>query len=342
VGVPVGYAYSEQRTSPAQKRLLADCEDWEVPLLDLKVGNTPRPRDLVAFRRLRKFVATHGFTVVHAHSFKAGFLARRLRSVPVIYTPHAYYSMLPHISLSRRVVERIERRLSRRALTVNVSPDERDYAFETLSIPEELHRMIPNCVDTERYCPVTEDERRDLRATMGVPEDAVLLGAISRLSWQKDPETLIKAFDLAKDEDPRLELALVFGADLKELKPRHDVIHFEHFDDTAPFYQALDAYVQTSRYEGLPITVLEAMATNLPMILSDAPGNRGFGTLALSDLTLVPTESAEEFAKAFVALAGRLRDEPSPCPNHRTIATDRFTPQRVYGELLDLYRQAAE
>ena len=277
-GVPVGYAYSLRRTSPGQNRLIKECEDRDIPLLDLKVGNVPNPRDLVAFRRLRRFVTAHGFKVVHAHSFKAGFLARRLRQVPVIYTPHAYYSLVPRRSISRGMVENIEKRLGHRGIMVNVSPDERDYALETLGIPEDLHRMIPNCVDPDLFRPIGEAKRMDLRATMGAAADSVLVGAISRVSWQKDPETLLKAYDLVRETDDKIELAVV-GEDItKEIPSKHPPIHFEHYDKTPPFFQALDAYILSSRYEGLPITVLEAMATNLPLILTDVSGNRGFAT----------------------------------------------------------------
>ncbi len=341
-GIPAGYAYSRKRTSPGQKRLLADCAEREVPILDLKVGNVPCPRDLVAFRRLRRFVAAHGFKVVHAHSFKAGYLARRLRQVPVIYTPHAYYSLVPRRSLSRGMVEKIERRLAGRAITVNVSPDERDYALEYLGVREDLYRMIPNCVDHHLFRPVGEEERQDLRATMGAAGDSVLLGAISRVSWQKDPETLLAAYDIAREQDEKLELAVV-GADItKGIDSKHPPIHFEHYDQTPPFYQALDAYVLPSRYEGLPITVLEAMATNLPLILTDVTGNRGFGTFPLNSLTLVRSESPEDLAKAMLKLAAKVRDGSAPEPNHRDVVVDRFSPERVYGELKDLYREIAE
>jgi len=84
------------------------------------------------------------------------------------------------------------------------------------------------------------------------------------------------------------------------------------------------------------------MATNLPLILTDVSGNQGFGTLPLNGLTLVPSESPPKLAKAMVALAAKLRDGSAPRLNHRAVIVDRFTPQRVYGELVDLYREVAE
>jgi glycosyltransferase involved in cell wall biosynthesis len=202
--------------------------------------------------------------------------------------------------------------------------------------------MIPNCVDPERFRPIGDEERLDLRATMGAAADTVLFGAISRVSWQKDPETLLAAYDLAREEDDRIELAVV-GADLtREIQSKHPPIHFEHYDQTPPFFQALDAYVLCSRYEGLPITVLEAMATNLPLILTDVTGNSGFATFPLNSLALVPSENPQALARAMVDLAARIRDGSAPPPNHRDIVVDRFTPERVYGELKDLYRELAE
>jgi glycosyltransferase involved in cell wall biosynthesis len=339
IGARPGYAYSRRRTSPRQACLIDELNDLGVPLLDLNVGNVVRPSDILAYRRLSQFVDKEGFGIVHAHSFKAGLLARNLRQAPVIYTPNAYYSMVPNPSWSRKLVEMIERGLGRRALTINVSIEERDYAIEKLGIPEDLQKTIPNCVDLEHFRPASPARRREIRSRMGITDEVVLFGAVMRLTWQKDPHTLVRAFDLARDQDEELQLVVVGAGEMRNIKPRHPPTRIHRLEDTASFYQALDAFILTSRYEGLPLTVLEAMATNLPLILSDAPGNRGFGNLRLSNLRIVRRESSPAFAEAILELAARLRGGSERHPNHRTVAQQRFSPDAVYSQIDGIYRE---
>jgi glycosyltransferase involved in cell wall biosynthesis len=144
--------------------------------------------------------------VIHAHSSKAGALARALVWLgvrqPVFYTPHAYYGLSGKGGMKSRVFNAIETVLGRVGTTINLSEGERAFARDSLKIPQARLRLIANPVDCVRFRPADAAKRKEIRAALGVPADAILLGSVGRLAFQKDPITLYHAFAKACQKGP--------------------------------------------------------------------------------------------------------------------------------------------
>jgi glycosyltransferase involved in cell wall biosynthesis len=96
--------------------------------------------------------------------------------------------------------------------------------------------------------------------------------------------------------------------------------------------------ILTSRYEGLSFAVLEALACDLPVILSDAPGNRDFLKMGLSHAWSGPVESVEGFSTAIASWAADRADHRE-C-NHRAVAEMRFSQEACFGALVREYESA--
>jgi glycosyltransferase involved in cell wall biosynthesis len=107
-------------------------------------------------------------------------------------------------------------------------------------------------------------------------------------------------------------------------------------DQALEFYNAIDAMIVTSRYEaGWPIVILEALACNLPIISSVTLGTKDIHESGLSHCWTTNMENVEGFTHA---IEQWLSDTacPHPC-NHREIALQRFSPEKCFGGVLDLY-----
>ena len=112
----------------------------------------------------------------------------------------------------------------------------------------------------------------------------------------------------------------------------------DYLRDPVNFYQAVDGFILSSRYEGLSLAVLEALSADLPLILSDAPGNRDFAALGLSHFWSARPESPEAFSAAIMAWSGEMRRaRPS---NHRKIALVSFSSRAQFGAIEAEYRRA--
>jgi glycosyltransferase involved in cell wall biosynthesis len=240
----------------------------------------------------------------------------------------------------------IERLLGRRGTTVSVSGDEAAFARDHLGVPKCKQRTVRNGVDCARFRPARREEKRALRARFGLPADALLLGTLGRFSAQKDPLTMYAAIANVMTTTPDLRFVHLGKGDLE---PKVDALLAEHglsqrchriryLADTAPFYQMLDGFVLASIYEGMSYAAIEAIACGLPMILSDAPGNRDFAGMDLDRVYWSPPRNPAALAEAIQ----RWRDEAirlGPTGGHRAIALKQFSLEAAFGNLIALYRE---
>jgi len=347
--IPVGLAYSDVRGSDRLKELVSRVLSSGGEVVNLRVSNAPSPSDIPALMRLLKLQGSRKYSVIHAHSSKAGILGKILSifsRTPCFYTPNAYYGMGRDDGLKTAVFNAIERIFAPVGRTINVSTDEAEFAHAKLGIRAERQVVIPNAVDTDHYRRGTSEERHAWRQVHGIPDEAIVIGTLGRLSFQKDPMTLYRAFlEVARDQ-PALYLAHVGSGELDDecralvdsLGMKNRVIRIGYLKDTAGFYRALDAFALTSRYEGLSFAVLEALASDLPMILSEAPGNLYFKGIGLSHLWTAPVGSVDDVAAGIRALLAGKRE--GSLPNHREVAMSRFGFEACYGRILRLYEQA--
>jgi glycosyltransferase involved in cell wall biosynthesis len=247
----------------------------------LNMARSPGPRDafdLLALRRLAR-----GRDVVHLHSSKAAALGRvaalslgRRHRPAVVVTAH-YWSWLVGGRWAP-VYRWIERLLARRCDTI-VAVSEREAregraAFGP-SVPLEL---IPNGVDRAHFSPEGVSADRD----RGVP----LLVCVGRLSHQKGQDVAIRALALLRDKAARLRFV---GAESTEGERAQlealarslgvaDRIEWRGaVDDTAPEYRAADIVVTPSRWDGLSLALLEAMASGATIVASDVNGSESLG-----------------------------------------------------------------
>ncbi|MGW3098898.1 glycosyltransferase [Streptomyces sp. NPDC001102] len=279
------------------RALGADVRPWEAT-------RSPGPALVGEVRRLARVIEDVRPDLVHAHSAKAG-LAGRLAvrgRIPTVFQPHAW-SFEAVGGATAALALQWERRAVRWASrTVCVSEAER----RTGSRAGVRGRwsVIPNGVDTERFRPAPV---RAVRAGLlpDVDPAAPLVVCVGRLCRQKGQDVLLQAWEAVLRRVPDARLVLVGDG------PEHDrlraaapepVLFAGSFADVVPWYQAADLVVLPSRWEGMALAPLEAMACGRPVVVSDVDGARESLPSALADHCLVPPEDPSALAAAVAAL----------------------------------------
>ncbi len=152
--------------------------------------------------------------------------------------------------------------------------------LKTMGIPKNRITHISNGVDIARFCPITTSNRSEIRSKFGLPKDDTVLLSVGRLTHQKQPHTMIEVFSHLEKELGDVTLCIAGkGELLEEIKDLvgkmglRKVLFLGYVDDQdlPDLYACADYYIMTSKYEGLPLTLLEAMASGLPCIVSDIP-----------------------------------------------------------------------
>lgn len=146
--------------------------------------------------------------------------------------------------------------------------------------PTERVVLFPWGVDLSRFSP---GEPGELRRRLGWEDDFVVL---SLRTWEPlyGVDVVVKAFCQAAAREPRLRLMLLGGGSqaghLRQLLAQHGLLERVHFggqingDDLPAYYRAADLYVSASHSDGSSVSLMEALASGLPVLVSDIPGNR--------------------------------------------------------------------
>jgi glycosyltransferase involved in cell wall biosynthesis len=252
--------------------------------------------------------------------------------------------MRPHAGRFDAIYNRVESLMGRMGHTIVVSADEAAFARDRLGIPASRLHLIPNGVDLDTFSPASVAQKRRLRETFNLPVDRLILGCIGRSSEQKDPVTLYRAFAKAAAARPvallhvgKGELDGVLDQIIRETGLGESIFRRPYTSTPADFYRAVDGFILTSRYEGFSLAMLEALAVNLPLILSDAPGNRDLLKQPLSHAWRAAPGDVDGFADRIIAWHDRVRNDAQPV-NHRWIAREQFDVYERCGAVVRLYR----
>lgn len=229
-------------------------------------------------------------------------------SVALVHTEDGFAEDEANGPLRRRILAR--RVLLRRAdAVVAISERLATLAMHTYCLPEHRIHLIRNGVDVTTFAPGTSD----WRTRKGIPRDALLLGAVGRLSPEKNIRLMLTAF--ARLHTPGVHLAVVGdgpdAASLRHLARSLGVgsrVHFTGYEtDTASSFRAFDVFLLSSLTEQAPIALLEAMATELPVLCTDVGDCRA---MIGSDGRAAQVTPAAD-ADAYVSALQRLVDSPA-------------------------------
>lgn len=286
-----------------------------IPYVRLPLVREIRPladlRAALALWRLIRRVRPH---VLHLHASKAGFLGRMLRPlvrVPVvIYTPHGF--AFRQVAGWRRwfflALERGAAHFGDHIVCVSAS--EWDGAWQAGLGHAGMVTVISNGVDLPDQAP---SMRSGLRRRLEVGSGCHLIGMLARLRRPKQPEDLIHAAARLRQRAPVVDYKVVFIGDgpleakLRALVERlglaRQVVFLGYRDDVAELLAELDSVVLATRMEGLPFSLLEAMAAGKPVIGSRVPGVTDLIRQADTGLTY-PLGDSDTLANHLASLMG--------------------------------------
>jgi sugar transferase (PEP-CTERM/EpsH1 system associated) len=236
--------------------------------------------DLGAVLRLGRLVRGLRPDVVHSRNWGAfdAVVAARLAGVrTVVHGEHGREAADPRgLDPRRNRLRRLLAPLVSRFVTVSL--DLRRWLVTTVGIPAHKVVTIHNGVDTARFSPADSSEARE---ALGLPIGATVIGTIGRLDPVKDQAGLIEAFSGLAESGSTPILAIVGEGpsrpSLEEQIRRRGLSQrvrlFGERRDVATVLRAFDIFVLPSRAEGMSNTILEAMATGLPVVATDVGGN---------------------------------------------------------------------
>jgi len=305
------------------------------------------PLNITVIFSLLKYLLRNRFDIVQTSLFNANFhgrIAAILARVPVIiseeHSEHYQYrslKFLPYI-WSDRILSIFTRKI------ICCS----DNLMKSISIlehiPENKLFLLLNSCNTERL--IAKRDPVEVRKELGLSEDDLVIGNIAYLSYRKGQDMLIKAFSIINsacassklifigDEDKKFKEELNkmiqkagVGAKIIFLGPKRDI---------ADYLGIFDIFALFSRFEGMPLSMLEAMYMQLPVVANDIGGISEVIEHNKNGI-LVKDPSVESFAKAVIELIKDKKKRMELGKEAKRIITEKFSPVNYTERLESLY-----
>lgn len=260
-----------------------------------------------ATREISSFIKKHKIDVVNAHHFTPfvhGVYGAKARGCRIYYTAHSRHE----VDLIGRFWSTVGGFLLRFSDgSIGISPDVSRAIKQTFHLPDVKVLTILNAVNHRRFNGAVD--RQTKRRELGIDEAVPVIGCVGNLRKQKNYPNLIKAFAIVRKGVGRAKLMIVgegkredeLRSLTKELGLEEDVMLLGPRSDVPEILKALDVYCLASSFEGLPLSLLEAMLVGLPAVGTEINGTRDVITHEENGL-LVPSDNPEELAKALLRI----------------------------------------
>ncbi len=291
----------------AFKQDLAEYRALGLKVLELDMCRAIAPwQDLCALLKIERFIRREKIAIVHAHSSKAGFLARVAAThcrVPVVYTPHCFPFLMTTSRWQRSIYYLLEKWVAASTSALLALSSEEVAAALRLGIaPAKIFRLQNGVAQTDFGGIVIRDSK------------TLKVGFFGRLTKQKGADLLLCAMREVVTHQPHVHLFLHGAGELEErlrrLAEKLEIGGSVTFAgayqqaDVVPLMREVDVLAIPSRWEGAPYVLLEAWQAGVPVAATSVGGLRDMLQHGVDGLC-VATESVEALADALLQL---LRD----------------------------------
>jgi glycosyltransferase involved in cell wall biosynthesis len=290
---------------------------------------------------IRELAARTNADIVHAHGYKAdiySYFALRQSDVPLVSTCHTWYDNDFTVSLYGMADRFVLRSY---AAVVAVSEEVRQRLLKAGVRKERVH-IVRNGIDLRPF-----DNAPPTLRSVSSQDQPPIVGLVGRLATEKGVDIFLRAAARVLVEFPSAKFVVVGeGPDreqlellIDELQLRENVSLLGRRDDMPSVYASLDIMVSSSRREGLPIAILEGMASSLP-IVATAVG--AVPTVVLDGRTgvLVPPEDVGALASEIIKLLHNKTLRQHLGAAAKKLVEEEFSAQRMTADYLRVYEQA--
>ncbi len=238
-----------------------------------------RPLRISRFLLLIKIIIEQKFDVIHIYGFKAQLLT----------TYFAKFLRIPVVIVGLRSTGDWRKQYNRIIEIptypfingwIAVSNEVKEAFIKREKFPPSKIKVVHNGINTQLFCPVSPEQYQSLRNQKKIPDDIFLIGYVANLKEDKGHDVLIDALALLKKRFSRFKVLLV-GIDYlkgeiqkyaRERNLTKEIEFMGYIEEVRPILSMLDLFVIPSLIEGLPMSLLEAMAVGIPVIATPVGG----------------------------------------------------------------------
>ncbi|MBU9712169.1 glycosyltransferase family 4 protein [Evansella tamaricis] len=268
-----------------------------------------------AYRRINLVISKEKYELIHVHtpiaSILTRFACRKLKGIKVIYTAHGFHFYKGAPLFNWLVYYTAEKYIAKWTDTIITMNDEDFDSAKTFNIRKKasLYKINGIGLDLKRFQPLTSNLKTKIRKEYNFKEKDFLLIYVGEMCFRKNQDMLIQVMKLVNNSIPDIKLLLVgdgkkmdqYKDMTKKLNLNNCVKFLGYRQDVNKLMSLADVVVSTSRQEGLPVNLMEGMATGLPLIVTNSRGNRDL-VMNNNNGYVVELDEIDEFADKIIKL----------------------------------------
>lgn len=312
-------------------------------------------KNLIAYKELKKRIESEKYDIIHCHTPVGGVITRlaarksRKLGTKVIYTGHGlhFYKGAPLINwLLYYPIEKFCARFTDCLITINDEDyhNVKRYKFKANSI-----KLVHGAgVDLSRFHLWLDDEKQRLRNEYAIDKSTIILLCVAEINKNKNQEFLIHAVKKLVDQQCNVKLLIVgTGVEAENLKCRVQEINLEnnveflgYRNDVEKLYGLSDILVTASLREGLPVNIMEGMASGLPVLCTNTRGQRDLVKNGRNGF-LYEVNDMEDFCKKVLDLYMD-KELLGEIAENNLEDVRAYSSEKVMREMIEIYRRYME
>ena len=299
--------------------------------------------NIIAYKQLSALINKNNYDIVHCHSPIGGALTRfacskaRKNGTKVLYTAHGFH-FYKGAPLKNWLIYYPAEKICSYFTDVLITVNKEDYNLAKRKMRAKNVEYIPGVgIELSKFQNIQVD-RNNKRKELGVPETAIMLLSVGEVNENKNQEIIIRAIVNKKD------IYYVIAGDGKQLEDMKKlaellgvserILFLGYRTDVAELCKAADIYALPSKREGLPVAVLEAMASGLPCVVSNIRGN--IELIDENGGVLFDPNSLEKCEEAINLI---LKSDLEKMSGYNTEKIKMFSSETVNEIMLDIYEK---
>ena len=300
--------------------------------------------NIKAYKQLKKIITENDYDIIHCHTPVAGVLtrlaARNSKDTTVIYTAHGFHFFKGAPLLNWLIyypVERFCARFTDKLITINKEDYERAQHFK-LRKNGKVYYVSGVGIDIEKIRNTKVDVQQK-KKELGIPENIPIFLSIGELNKNKNHIVVLNA--LSKLQDKRF-VYLICGRGvlkehleekMKELGLNNNVKLLGYRNDITEILKIADLFIFPSKREGLPVSLIEAMAAGLPAIASNVRGNRDL----ISEENLFEPDDANTLVRLIEKQLNNIENNKHIKVKYKNL--EQYSLQNVLKQMADIYEE---
>ena len=322
------------------------------PLKEYKIAidrNLHPWKDTKAIFQTISIVKNEKPDLIHAHSAKAGIIGRLVgaaTNTSVFYTPHAFSYLSTSNKIKRSFFLSIERLFSKfNNKILATSESEKNRAIEDVHYSPKKVIVFNNCINEI-------SDIKELSIPQTWPDEYI--SSVGRPSYQKNIEFMVEVIKRVTLEKPNVHLVLMgvgfHSPNLESVKAKISAYNLEKNITLLEWTERKDVlhiilksrlYISSARYEGLPYSVIEAMALRKACIVTDVDGNRDLIVNNQNGL-IIKEDNTNEFSNAILELLEDENMRQQFEANSLKLFNEHFNIENTIHNLESIYKTEAE